>query len=147
MDQDTVVADQADSGKRLIDLLGLEAFPISTAFWAKPTDDGKWFLYLASSVVDELGHRAAYRTVHRVIRGTPDLWIDPFEVRVIGANNSLAVAAIEATKPKIPTSTFAVKNPNPKPYPGMTRFEGSTLGGVSIDGAFIYPPPQRSVPA
>ena len=140
-----MVIAQTDSGKRLLELLGPEGFPVSAAFWAKPTEEGKWFLYLASPVVDEVGSTASYRIVHRVIRGAPDLWIDPFEVKVIGAHSSLAIEAIEATKPKAPTSAFAVQNG--KPYPGMTRFGGSTLGGVSVDGAFIYPPPQPAVPA
>ena len=44
------------------------------------------------------------------------------------------------TKPKVPDGPFAVRNP--KPYSGMTRFGGSSLGGISVDGAYIYPPSQ-----
>ncbi len=41
MDQDTVVI---ESGKRLIEALAVSGFEVRVAFWAKPTDEGKWFL-------------------------------------------------------------------------------------------------------
>jgi hypothetical protein len=138
MDQDTVVSEQTESGKRLIEALSAAGFEVRVAFWAKPTDEGKWFLYLASPVVDEKGPTAAYRHVYNVMRKIPDLWIDPLEVRVVGSKDSLTEAVLAATKPKVPDSPFGVRNP--KSYPGMTRFGGSTLGGVSIEGAYIYPP-------
>jgi len=145
MDHDTVVSEQTESGKRLIQALTAAGFGVRIAFWAKPTDEGKWFLYLASPVVDEKGPLAAYRLVHDVLRKMPDPWIDPLDVKVVGLNDSLTEAALAVTKPKAPTSPYAVRNP--KPYPGMTRFGGSTLGGVSIDGAYFYPPTQPDVSA
>jgi hypothetical protein len=135
MDQDTVVSEQTDSGRRIIEALAADGFDVRVAFWAKPTDEGKWFLYLASPIVDDKGPAAAYRLVHRIMRALPDLWIDPLEIRVVGVHDSIAEAALEVT------------NRNPKLYPGMTRFGDSTLGGVSVDGAYIYPPPQPGVSA
>jgi hypothetical protein len=143
MDQDTVVSEQTESGKRLIQTLVAAGFDVRVAFWAKPTDEGKWFLYLAAPVVDEKGPAAAYRLVRDVLRKMPDPCIDLLEVRVVGLNDSLTEAALAVTKPQAPTGPYAVQNP--KPYPGMTRFGGSTLGGVSIDGAYIYPPPHPDV--
>jgi hypothetical protein len=145
MDQDTVVNEQTESGKRLIEALAEAGFEVRVAFWAKPTEAGKWYLYLASPMVDERGPTAAYRHVYDVMRKIPDLWIDPLDIRVVGLNDSLAEAALAVTKPKVPDSPFAVRNP--KPYPGMTRFGGATLGGVSIDGAYIYPTPQPGASA
>jgi hypothetical protein len=136
MDQDTVVTEQTERGKRLIEALTIAGFEVRVAFWAKPTDDGKWFLYLVSPIVDEQGPAVAYRFVIDLLRRTPNLWIDPFEVKVVGVNDSLAQAALA----KAADSLFAVWNP--KPYPGMTRFGGSVLCGVSIDGAYFYPPAQ-----
>ena len=145
MDHDAVVSEQTESGKRLIQALLADGFEVRLAFWAKPTDEGKWFLYLASPVVDEKGPTAAYRLIHDVMRKVPDLWIDPLDVKVVGLNDSLTEAALAVTKPRVPAGPYAVQNP--KPYPGMTRFGGSTLGGVSIDGAYIYPPLQPDVSA
>lgn len=143
MDQDTVVNEQIDSGERLIEALSAEGFNVGVGFWAKPTEEGKWFLYLASDLVDSDGPAVAYRLVHDVMRKTPDLWIDPLEVKVLGLKDSLALDAMNVTRPKVPDSPFAVRTP--KPFQGMTRFGGATLGGVSIDGAYIYPPSATNV--
>lgn len=142
MDKDTVVSQQTDEGKRLIEALAKDGFHVQVAFWAKPTDEGKWFLYLASPMVDDKGPAAAYRFVHRVLRNMSDVLIDPFEIRVVGLNDSLTEAVLALIRPKAPKGPSAVQNP--KPDRGMTVFEGETLGGVSMDGAYIYPP---SLPA
>jgi hypothetical protein len=145
MDQDTVVSEQTESGKRLIAALTAKNFDVPIAFWAKLSEEGKWYLFLASSVVDDQGPASAYRLVFDVLRDMPEIWIDPFEIKVVGIKDSLTQAAFAVTKPKVPNGKFAV--PNPKPYPGMTRFGGPTLGGISIDGAYIYPPAQPSASA
>jgi hypothetical protein len=142
MDQDPVVSEQTESGKRLIEALAAAGFDVRVAFWAKPTEDGKWFLYLASPAFDEKGPLAAYRFVFDVVRQIPDLWIEPLEVKVIGLNDSLAQAALALTKPTVADRPFTVLNP--KPYSGMTRFGGSVLGGVSVEGAYIYPSAQAA---
>jgi hypothetical protein len=142
MDKDTVVSEQTESGERLIKALAIEGFDVRVAFWAKPTDEGKWFLYLACAMVDDKGPAVAYRLVHGILRKMPDLWIDPFEIRVVGLNDSLTEAALAITLPKVPNSPYAARNP--QSHRGMTWFSGSTLGGVSIDGAYIYPPSQSN---
>jgi hypothetical protein len=145
MDKDAVVSEQTEGGKRLIEALASDGFDVRVAFWAKPTDEGKWFLYLASPMVDDQGPAAGYRLVHSILRKMPDLCIDPMEIRVVGLNDSLTEAALAAIKPRVPDSPYAVRNP--RAYPGMTWFGGTTLGGVSIDGAYIYPPSQSSASA
>jgi len=74
-----------------------------------------------------------------------DPWIDPLDVKVLGLNYSLTLAALAVTKRKVPASPYAVRNK--KPYSGITRFGESTLGGLSIDGDYIYPPLQPDVSA
>ena len=145
MDQDAVVNVQTEGGKQLIEALESEGFNVRVAFWAKPTEEGRWYLYLASHIVDEKGPAVAYRLVHDRLRKMPELWIDLLDVKVIGLNDTLAKAAFAVIKPKISDGPFAVRNP--KPYPGMTQLGGSTLGGVSIDGAYIYPPSQAGASA
>jgi hypothetical protein len=145
MDHDTVVSEQTESGKRLFEALVKDGLDIRLAFWAKPTEVGKWFLYLATPVVDAKGPAEAYRLIFEFLRKMPDRWIEPLDIKVVGLNDSLTEAALAVTKPKAPTSPYAVQNP--KPYAGMTRFGGPTLGGVSIDGAYIYPPLQPDVSA
>jgi hypothetical protein len=136
------VTDEIANGKRLIEALGATGFAVRIAFWAKPTEEEKWYLYLASPTADEKGNAAAYGIIHSIIRQMPDLWIDPLEIKVIGMNDTMTRAALDATKAKIPYSQHTMGNA--KPYPGMTRFYGSTFGGVSVDAVSIYPPFQAA---
>jgi hypothetical protein len=144
MDKDTVVSQLTDDGKRLMDALAKEGFDVQVALWAEPTDEGKWFLYLASQMVDDKGPAAAYRLVHGVLRKMSNVLIDPFEIRVVGLKDSLTEAVLAEIKPKVPNSPYAVRNP--PLYQGMTYFKGITLGGVSMDEAYIYPLPLPGTP-
>ena len=138
MDQDTVVIEQIDDGKRLIEALEADGVDVGVALWVKPTDEENPFLYLASSIVDDKGPSAAYHRVLGILRTMPDLQIELLEIKVIGLRDSLADAALKVVKPKVPAGKFAVQPSIP--YRGMTRFGGTTLGGISIDWARIYPP-------
>ncbi len=145
MDQETVVSEQTESGRRLMEKLPEEGFEVRVAFWAKRTDEETWYLYLASPFVDEHGPTVAYRRVFDVMRQMSDLWIEPLEVRVIGINDSLTEAVLAVMKPKVPDGKFAVRHP--KPYPGMTRLGNSALSRLDIVGAYVYPLSQASVTA
>jgi hypothetical protein len=135
MDKNTLLSEQVESGERLIEALAKDGFDVGVAFWAKPEEEGKWYLYLASSTVDDKGPAPAYRLVHGTLRKMPDLLIDPFEIKVLGLSDSLAQAASALIKPSVPDSPYAVHNPRRFP----TRFGGSTLAGISMDGGYIYP--------
>jgi hypothetical protein len=137
-----MVNDRLESGRRLLEELRGSGFEIAASFWAKPSDEGNWFLYIASPVVVEQGQAMAHRLVYTMIQRMPELGIDPFEVRVVGLADSMSKAAIEFTRPKSGTGPFAVPNPR-----GIVRFGGSSFGGVSVDGAYIYPSLLPSMPA
>jgi hypothetical protein len=139
MDQDAMVSAVLDGGQYLIDVLRDSGFNIEVAFWAKPSEE-RWRLFLASPVVDEKGARAVFSIIHDAIRAAPECGIDPSEVRAIGIENPMAKEAAEAVKPKVAVGPSAVRKR--KPYTGVTRYLGSTLGGISVDGAFVYPQPQ-----
>ncbi len=141
MDQDAVVSEPTGCGKRLIEALMAGGFDVRVAFETRLTDEGKWFLYRVSPIVDQEGPAVAYRLVQENLRRMPDLLLD---IRVVGLCESLARSVLELIKTKVPNRPFAV--PNPRPYPGMTRLGESTLGGVDIDGAYIYPPIQPGAP-
>ena len=100
MDQDTVVSELTESGKRLIDALAANGFDVQVAFWAKPADSEKWYLYLASPVVDEKGSVMAYRHVFEVLDRTPNLWIDHFDIKVLRVDDSVAEAALAEARRK-----------------------------------------------
>jgi hypothetical protein len=121
-------------GWRLIDALEGRGFKVDAAFWAKLSNEGNWILYLASPYVDQHGLGAAYRLIHSILHDAPEWGIDAFTVTVFGTGNSMAEAAAELVKPKV------AAGPNPKPYRGIKRFGGGSLGKFHVDGAFIYPP-------
>ena len=59
MDQDAVEREQQESGERLIETLAASGFDVTVAFWAMPTEEGTWLLFLASPAVDKEGPTAA----------------------------------------------------------------------------------------
>ncbi len=139
MAQDTLLTNEVDAGRQLIARLHGVGFDVNLAFWLNETDSGRWFLYLASPLVDVQGPAAAYRIVLPIIESAPELGIDPFAVKVVGVDDSMAAAAREVLSPRL------FQNPltqSPRLHSGMIRFGGSELAGVSIDGAYIYSPYQ-----
>jgi hypothetical protein len=62
-----------------------------------------------------------------VIEKNPALGIEPEDVRPVGMGDSIALAALSSA--------------GKRPYPAMTRYDRSSLAGVPIDGAYVYPLP------
>jgi hypothetical protein len=128
VDQIALVEEQIRDGQKLVEQLNGEGVPVSAAAWVKESEGGQWYLYLVTSLVREDGAtKPAYRRVTGVIRRLQGdgLWIDPFEVKVIGPTDPVGEAIVEAQQR----------------YPGRmaTRYAGASLGGLSIEGAYIYP--------
>lgn len=144
MGQDALVDEQVRSGERLLAQLAAVGFEITGAFWAQVSEEGVWFLYLASPVVDVKGLQEGYRDLLDHLRQLDYVGVGPFEIRLVSPSDTMAAAAAEVTRLKPGAGPFAVKNP--KPYPGMTRFGGSRLGGVDVEGVLIYPPQLAPTP-
>jgi hypothetical protein len=142
MGQDTLVSDELENGRKLVERLIEGGLDVRLAFWVKESDAGQWFLYLVSPVVDEKGPAAAYRALVPLMEQMPELGIDPSSVKLVGMNDSAAAKAWEVIRPRIPHSPFAVHGA--KPYPGMTRFGGETFAGMNVEGVYIYPPFQAA---
>jgi hypothetical protein len=129
MDQVALVEDQIADGKRLADQLARDGFPMTAAFWLRTREDGQWFLYLVSPVVDSEGHRGAYRRIYDVMpQMSPPLSIHPFEVKVVRPSSSVAEAVGKMVRRLVGKGGF---------YRG---YDGDLPGGVSIEGAYLYPP-------
>jgi hypothetical protein len=129
MDQATLVEMQIDDGQRLINRLVKEGVEVTAAAWAKESESGQWFLYLATPLVGEDGGtRSAYRRVNAVIRELRQegFSIDPLEIKMIGQHDPVAkemVAHRDSRSAKTPT-----------------RFHGNWLGELAVEEAYIYPP-------
>lgn len=126
MDQNSLVTEETDAGADLISQFD-KTFPVQAAFWLKPTEASRWYLYIASDRINDNSIGSGYGEVIRLTQMKPTPYLDPFQVKLIPIDDPLARAAIE----------FHDR------YPGRpaTRLRGGTFGGLSIDGAYIYPSP------
>lgn len=127
MDQVTLVEKLIEDGRNLIAQLVQKGEEITAAGWIWASEDGMWFLYLALPGVKKEGSRNAYRRLDAVMRQMPQPFLlDWKDVKVIDAKNRLAVAAAD----------YQRKHGEKCVLP----YRGEHLGGVSIEGAYIYPP-------
>lgn len=139
MDTNALVNAQLDGGSRLLTALHDAGVVTTVAFWAKLTEARDWNLYVASPVVEtDEGELEAYRKMTSILSQHEEFGVDIDDVLIIDVEDGMAVEAAEVVKSKVT---------NGKPYTGITRFKGYTLGGLEIDGAYIYPPPRASVTA
>jgi hypothetical protein len=124
MDQAPVV-DVIEDGRKLIEALDQGGISVTSAFWAKAGDDDRWYIYIVSPLVLTEGVTMVYRRIHPIMRQlrAQTFWIDPFEIKLLSPQSPMAEAAA-----KVGGS-----------YPGITRFGGTQLGGVAVEGAVIYP--------
>jgi len=131
MDQGSLVTQQIDAGARFVHEFA-KYTPVQAAFWLKGTEDSQWFLYVAGEQIDDSNFDVAYGEVIRIAAKMPDPWLDPFQVKVVGTKEPVAKAVLEIQE----------KFPGGLP----TRYHGRPLGGLSVEEAYIYPPP-INVPA
>jgi hypothetical protein len=132
MDTKTLVEFQVEAGERLIIQLIRDGVRMEAAFWAKTTEDGIWFLYIATPIVEEKGLPGAYRILqssHQRLQGIP---LSLSDIKLVGKDDPLTRDVL---------ATLAR-------FPGRiaTRLGGTQLGGVPIEEAYIYPSYLFSVP-
>jgi len=131
MDQAKVVTEQVVGGKKLLARLRGEGFAINGACWARTEDDGQWYLYLITPVVEGKDSRPSYLIIRNTLRQMDGDWadeferIDPFDVKLIAPSDPLARGVLESYQ----------RWPDEIP----TCHGGSALGSVNIEGAYIYP--------
>jgi hypothetical protein len=128
MDTELLVEDRIDGGRQLIAELVRDGFDVAVAFWAKPSEEELWSLYLASASVDaeNLGNR--YQQVYACWSRLNDHQFSFFsfsEIKIIPASNPIAQNAIAVR------DRYAARIP--------TRYHGKSLGNLAIEEAYIYP--------
>jgi hypothetical protein len=127
MDQTTLVNDQLEDGHRLLERLATDKIPVSAAAWLKESEDGCWHLYLATPLATaESGRRQAYRRILPVVQGMSQPFrIEPLAVKVVEGAGALTAAVRDLQRR----------------FPGkwIIPYDGPSLGGVSIAGAYVYP--------
>jgi hypothetical protein len=124
MDQEPLVIEEIDAGAELVRRLD-KYVPVNAAFWVKDSEEGQWYLYVASDHMDEKNLDLAYGEVLRLASQMASPYLDPFRVKLIPTSDPLAQAALDIHRR----------------YPGTmaTRFGGKNFGGMAVDGVYIYP--------
>ena len=122
MDTATLVNEQIDDGQRLVDHLRQNGFDVVVAFWVLTSEEGLWFLYIASDVVDDDGLAAAYRVVYRELSRISVRWVSRSDIKLVGRQNPIALDAV-AYRSSLLT----------------TRYGGRKLGNMIVEDAYIYP--------
>lgn len=126
MDQSTLVGDQLYAGRRFVERFAADGNLLQAAFWVKTTEEGIWYLYLVTELIDREGPAAAYRAVHAALKKLGDSGLSSSEINVVSPGNPIAkdVLAVLARHPGWSAS----------------RFVGKTLGSMAVDQTYIYPP-------
>lgn len=117
---------QIDGGKALVDSLRNAGFDVTVSGWTKTSEEGDWYLYIASKDVDDGGLADAYRRVYTAIQGKPEFGIDPFEVKLIGRQNPIAKDLL--TIRGAGGARLATRSRRPK------------LGHMSVEETYVYAP-------
>jgi hypothetical protein len=124
MGEELLVNEQIDAGARFIRDFN-DYVAVSVACWVIPSESDNSFLYIASDEIDDHNFDLAYGEVLRRLSGKKSQWLNPFQIKLVNSSDPVARRAIE------------IRDRYSMPLP--TRYNGSTLGGLSIDGAYIYP--------
>jgi hypothetical protein len=124
MGQEPLVSEQIDAGARFLGEFQKYAL-VQTAFWLKESEEGPWYLYVASPQITDENVDEGYGEVVRITSSMRDPWFDPTHVKLIGAEERMAKAAVELQQR----------------YPGRAplRFHDQALDGLSIAEGYIYP--------
>ena len=124
MDQKALVTEKIEAAKRLIERFDAR-IPLSVAFWLKPVEKGRWYLYLAFEPEKDESVLQGYKVVGEVVRELNDPETNLIIVKAIPADSRLARAALDANR-RYPTVR-------------VLEFDGDMLGDVSAEAAYFYP--------
>ena len=116
MDQEPLVEAQIGAGQRFLNEFNRFA-EIRCEVWFRESDNGRWYLYIISDRISDADVKLAYRKVLDICRTMDKPRLDPFRIRVIGANTVAATDVLETQRRQAIGTTPA---PWPQPLgPGM----------------------------
>lgn len=125
MDRKILVDDYINEGKRLIEELDGEQFPIKSALWFYYADSGFWKLLIASPKLEEDGPIKVYKYIQRIIGKMNVKHITLNDISVITSSHNL----IQLLSSAISTGGKSVSG---------IRFTANTINNTYIEDAFIY---------
>lgn len=125
MGQDLLVTEQIDAGAEFLRDFN-NYVPVSVACWVNPAESESVFLCIASDEIDDSNVDVAYGEVLRRLGTRRSQWLDPFQVKLLNSSDPIAKDAIQ------------IRDRYPAKIP--TRYNGASIGGMSIKSAYIYAP-------
>ncbi|MCP4700963.1 MAG: hypothetical protein GY862_29525 [Gammaproteobacteria bacterium] len=125
MGQESLVREQIGAGQEFIRDFN-DYVSIAAAFWINPDDSEDWILYVASVDINDDNFNAAYGEILRRVGTNKNQWLDAFQVKLLNSADPLAAKVIEIR--------------DRYPLKSATCYNGSSIAGMPISGAFIYPP-------
>ena len=126
MVQISLVSEQIEAGRRLIETLLREGINVTAAGWLRTEDNsGRWYLYIATPIADD--PLIAYRRVLALVRQMPEpSGIGPLEVKLISPESPRTKRMIELRE------SFPTKD--------ILHFADSLgIDPAGIEEAFVYP--------
>lgn len=125
MGKESLVNEQIDAGQEFVRDFA-EYVSVSAAFWINPADSEDWFLYVASAEIDDSNIDVAYSEVLRRVGTNRNQWLDAFQVKLLNSRDPVAAEVIEIR--------------DRYPLKIATHYNGSSIAGMAVGSAFIYPP-------
>jgi len=119
---------QLSAGQALLHQLAEDGFPACAAFWAYPSEDGRWWLYLAFPELDKEGPTRFYDQIAAALDKLDSSHLSLFDIKAIGEKHPLTRSVLKLLAEHRPSAPF--------------RYEGPRLGRLDIDGAVLYSPVQ-----
>jgi hypothetical protein len=124
MDTELLVENQIDDGQLLIEQLIKDGFDVSVALWVKTSEEGLWYLIIASPEVAEQSLSDAYQTLYSSLDKLSASSISYSDVKLMTDSNAVSRAAIE------------LRDRLPARIP--TRIRDRRLGTLTAREGYIY---------
>jgi hypothetical protein len=121
----TLVERRIDDGRKLIELLTQKDIDVVAAAWVLTSEDGNWFLYVATEEVDKSGQATAYAKVYNVLRSMADTCISTSDVKLVGKKNSITndILSFQRQLTDIP----------------FAQYRDRLLGNIGVEEVYVYP--------
>lgn len=123
MDQSTLVGDEIEDGRRIIERFAADGNPVQAAFWVREAEEGSWLMYVATDLVDREG-LDAYRALDVSLRELGQL------------ENYFGRIRLESPDYPIAREVLA----NMKRHPDQSRvWRAQEIETAAEDRVYIYP--------
>lgn len=126
MDKTILVEKDIEEGRKVIEALKENGFPVNAAFWLYKSEPDEWRLTFASPLIDEQGPFKAYSFVQKVLsKFSPPLGIAVAETTVLSDRDELVEGLRRMDKQ------------TPGILPNM-RMRRSSINKRYVDDIYIY---------